>query len=388
MGDLESLLCALAVIYLFECLVWVQRGSVLLLRWWGKSCAIRHPNALLGNTRGAALLANPFPPLGAAFLGRPIPVSYSAEGALSCTAACLNRDWRRAQVTQFVRFDALHSVEVVRKTVLLNGTEFFKAASPYAARKIAEMLDGLRKTSASDRPAAIREMVAAMLDRAQALRRVQAFNRSSRWLRFLGIALFFYLFAAAPWVVWRFGLAAIVWPLVAGLLAQTVTISILFRRAHASLYPEASEERFTPFLTMLLAPPTAIRAADILGRPLLEHFHALAAAAVVTSKEEFAGFSRQILLDLRYPILPACSASDPSARATEKEFRQILLEASEALVTGWGIDVQELLRPSARTDPTHRSYCPRCETQFTTKAGACADCGGRELLPFPDAPDE
>jgi hypothetical protein len=382
MGDLGSLLGALAVIYVLECLVWVQRGSVLLLRWWGKTSAIHHPGTLLGNARGALFLANPFPPFGTAFLGRPILVSLSVEGALSWTAACLNPGWRPAQAGRYVRFDEMRSVEVEGKSVRVDGHIFIRAPSPYVARTIAGNLRRLQKAPGASRRAIIQSIISEALDRKSVNNRMAALAGQSRWLRSLGIGLFWYLFGAAPLLVWHFGLGPVVWPIAGGLLAQTVAIAILFHRAHKTLYPAAGEERFTPFLTMLLAPPAAIRAVDVLRRPLLEDFHPLAAAAVLASRDHFKAFARHVLLDLRHPILPACPSNNLQAVATEREFRETLCLAAEEFVQSAGCSVKELLQPPQRTDPTHASYCPRCGAQFVVREGVCADCGGRALVAF------
>src|SRR5947199_254181 len=71
MGELESLLLVLALIYLSECLVWVRRGALAIRNWRGRNSRIVDPGALLGNQRGGFLLANPLPPLGNAFARPP-----------------------------------------------------------------------------------------------------------------------------------------------------------------------------------------------------------------------------------------------------------------------------------------------------------------------------
>jgi len=49
---------------------------------------------------------------------------------------------------------------------------------------------------------------------------------------------------------------------------------------------------------------------------------------------------------------------------------------------GQRVDLAALTRPPTPADATSLSWCPRCETQFTTRTGTCADCGGLELIPF------
>lgn len=380
MGEIESLLVALGVIYLFECLIWVQRGSVLLVRWWSKSCKIQFPGTVFGNARGALFLANPFPPFGAVFLGRPLPVSFSEDGAFAWSALCLHPGWRPVQTGRFLRFNEINGIEVDGSKVLVNAELFVRASSPYAARGIAKELRHLKKTPVSERKAAIKQSIATALDCARVRHRLDAFAREARWLRHLCTGLFLYLFIAAPLALALFGLETTIWFVLAGLLAQTISIALLFRRAHQTLYPGAEEERFTPFLTMLLAPPTAIRAADLLGRHLFEEFHALAVAATIASDINFSKFARQCLIDLRYPMLPTCPVSEATAVSTEESYREEMSNAIEELARSCGLGIEELLQPRITFDAATAAICPRCQSQFTIASGVCADCGGRPLV--------
>src|SRR6266511_2153028 len=111
MGELESLLLVLALIYLSECLVWVRRGALALGTWWGKSFRILYPGALLGNQRGGLLLANPLPPLGTLFLSPLVPFSLSPQGALAYSSACLNPAGPPVQTARFFRFAVIREVD-------------------------------------------------------------------------------------------------------------------------------------------------------------------------------------------------------------------------------------------------------------------------------------
>ena len=180
--------------------------------------------------------------------------------------------------------------------------------------------------------------------------------------------LFGYLFVLAPIAIWYFGLK-LCWPgLLAGLLALTISIAILFRRAHRALYPQAGDERFTHFLTILLSPPTAIRARDVLSRPLLESFHPLAIARMFCSANIFREFARRVLLDIRHPCLPLCPAAETGPLATELFARTALQQVMEDFLKQNGINPDELAKAPKPADETCRSYCPRCEAQFTTTA--------------------
>ena len=380
MGDLESLLLVLVALYLAECLVWLRRGTVGFVNVWGLRRTrwfLRHPGGTLANQRGAVTFANPLPPFGTIFFGQPAPLSLSAEAAFAYTAACLNPTWRPTQTTRLVRFDEIKSIHGDGRKVLVNGQLFLKAMSPFVARRVMKELRELSESPAGRREEIIRRALAASFDESAARVRVEEFQKQSTTLRALANSLFFFLYLLAPLFVWRFSFLNVVWWLGAGLLAHTVSIALVFRRAHGRLYPGGHEERFTPFLTMLLAPPSAIRAADALGKHLLEDFHALTVAKVLLVPDDFRRFARRALLDLRQPMFPVCPVNDPLAVQAEESFRALLQNEAEKFVRGTGLNLEQLLRPPVRSEASHTAYCPRCEAQFITVASVCSDCGGR-----------
>ena len=220
------------------------------------------------------------------------------------------------------------------------------------------------------------------LDTAKLSTRWRDFQTRAWSLRILSNGLFVYLFLVVAPLILRYGFGQFGLWLLAGMLAQTIPIAVLFRRAHMSLYPDAGEERLKPFVTMLLAPPAAIRAYDLLARHLLENFHPLAVARVLCSPNRFKSFARQALLDMRYPLLPVCPTNEPEPVATEQWFRTARRKAAEKFVQQAGLKPDELTVLPGPTEPANQSCCPRCGAQFVTRTGTCSDCGGRPLEPF------
>jgi hypothetical protein len=269
------------------------------------------------------------------------------------------------------------------REVLVNDELFLRALSPYVARSIVKWLREVKDAPEGRRDAIIGRALAASFDETKIRARVQEFEKQSGHLRSLANSLFILLYLLAPILVWRFGFLNVVWPLLAGLLAHTVALAFLFRRAHGQLYPNNHAERFTPFLTMLLAPPSAIRATDALGKHLLEDYHALAVAHVLLPPEQFRAFARRVLLDLHHPLFPLHPTADVLAVKTEQSFREALLAEAEDFAKRAGLKLEELLRPPARSESAHTAYCPRCEAQFLTHDSVCMDCGGRPLTAWP-----
>ncbi len=389
MGDLESLLVVLAAIYLAECIVWVRRGSVVFINWWGlpnTPWRLHHPGSTLGNQHGAVLFANPLPPLGAVCFGQQPLASLSPQGVLAWSDACLNPTWRPVNSGRFISFAGLKSIERDGRKVLVDGELFLKTVSPFVARRLVRTLRELKAAPEQNRAALIEEALERSLGEKAIRDRLEEFQKRARVLRLVANSLFCFLYILAPLLVWRWGFYATIWPLAAGFLGHTVSLAILFRRAHEHLYPGAHEECFTPFLTMLLAPPSDIRATDELSRQVFDDNHALAVAKVLLSQHPFHSFARRVFLDLHHPMFPPCPSGDPAAVQTEQEFRERLRAVVERFLERCGVDVAKLVRPLPPTEPSHRAFCARCDAQFINREGTCADCGGRPLATWPPEP--
>jgi hypothetical protein len=382
MSDLQALLLVLAVVYCWECLAWLRRGTVAFLAGWGNRWRLVHPAALVGNQSGGLVLAWPLPPLGTFHTASQWPLSISADGVYSYVAQCVNPGWRPAQPGKYFQFEAIQKIEAPGKEVRVNGELFLRTDSPFVARRVAALLRQAAKLSANERARAIQKLLRESLDVPAVRERLKDFNRRASTLRNIANFLFAYLFLIAPACVWYFGFRRSWLELLVGLLLLTTTAAVLFHRAHKALYPEADEERFTHSILILLSPATAVRARDALSRPLLEAFHPLAVARALLPAERFNEFARKILLEIRHPCLPVCPATEPGPRLTEDRSRAALREVVEQFLQSNGINPADLLKPPRPADESCRSFCPRCQAQFVAAEGVCADCGGLPLNAF------
>lgn len=385
MSDLQLLLLVLLALYGWECACWLRRGSVAFTTWLGRSWQAAHPGALLGNQRGGFIFAAPLPPLGTLLMANQFPLSLSPETALAFVATNVNPGWRPAQSGRWLALDAVREARAAGKKVVINGEVWLTTPSPGFARFVAGNFLRIAKLELKQRERAIRGLMVASLDTEAIKERWQVFRTESHPLRWLGNGLFVYLFAVVPAVLGSVGLGMSWLWLLLGLLALMVTTAAFFRRAHRVLYPESGDERFTHTLTIALSPASAMRAHDILSRPLLETCHPLAVASVFLPQADFRKFARRLLLELRHPAQPVCPSDDPGARAAESFSRRLLREAVEDMLQRIGLQPDDLCRPPKPADVSCRAYCPRCGAQFTTPAGECADCGGLALMAFDSA---
>ncbi len=379
MSEVESLFLVLALLYSVECLGWIRRGAVVFRTFLGTSWRTVHPSPYLGSQRGGLFFAHPLPPLGGVVVSAQLPCSISPDGLLAFVAPAVNPGGRPPQRGSFLRWEQIESLATEGRKLKVNDAEWFRFASAHTASRVEAALQRIRRLPRELRAAAIREFLAGTLDAEAVRTQWSAAQPDVRRLRKWANSLFVFMFLLAPALHWQFGLKRC-WPvLVLGWLAHTVTIAILFLRSHRRLFPAASDERFTHFLTCLLAAPTAARAHDLLARPLLEGFHPLAVAQVLTSPDEFRALARHTLRELRTPALPACPANGADAEATERFSRTTTRELAEAALRQAGLDPDALLAPPTPLDATCHSYCPRCEAQFMPMDGVCHDCGGLPL---------
>ena len=376
MSDLGMFFLILAVIYTWECIGWFQRGSVALQNFWGKTWRLTHPAALMGNQTGGIILANPLPPLGGIFIATQSPLSISAEGVFGYVAQCVNPGWRPAQTAKYFRFDVIKKIHAHAKQVRVNGEVLVKTSSPMSARRLAEQLQSLAKLPAKERAAKLREQLQSSLDTKAIQKRLEEFRARTRVLRWLVNALFAYVFAALPVILWQYGLKQTWIELLIGLLGLTTAIAILFSRAQRQFYPDAGEEGFTQAIVVLLSPATAIRARDALSRPLLENYHPLAVAQVLLPVEKFREFARRVLLEIEHPCLPVCPTNEPGPQAAEREARLALRDALKEFLKRSGLDPTALVKPPLPAEESCKSYCPRCGAQFVLIETTCLDCGG------------
>lgn len=382
MNDVQLLFVVLAALYLWECACWLRRGSVAFVTWLGRDWRAVHPGELAGNPNGGFILAAPLPPLGSVFIANQLPLSLSPDGLLAFVATNVNPGWRPAQSGGFARWEKLGAVRVRGKKLLVNGELLVVAATSGLARHLKAELQRLAKLTPAEREAAIIGMMRGTLDLRAIESRQREYQSRSLAVRRLSNALFGYLLLIVPGLIGYFGFGLTWLGLLLGLLALTVATATVFYRAHRALYPHAGDERFTLTLTIALAPSSALRAHDALSRPLLVNFHPLAVAKQLLPDKEFQTFARRVLLDLRHPARPWGISEEPEVVATEAYSRRALLSATEDFLSQNGLASDELGRAPAPADDSCRSYCPRCNAQFTTLIGECADCGGLAVVAF------
>lgn len=371
-GEGETLLFVLILLYLSECLIWVKRESVAFVSAW-RRWRLTTPSSWLGNARGGILFLNPLPPSGKVFLSHLSPVSISPSGVCALNVQTLPSEARSPyQTGDFLPFGKIKEAGVDGPYLTINAERFAKCATAKQARTLSTVIDGMVKASASKREGMARNWIARQYSAKDATTLLKEAQELIKPVQSLGLILFMFLFVVTPVLGGIVGLMTLIMPVAIVMVALAVEIAILFRRAHKKLYPAESSERLESLIKMILCPPVAIRAADILTKNLLAEFSPIVLAEVLTNFGE-RQLVRSVVLDLKHPL--GHELSDKNAVET------IMWAANEQLsVSERYLKPEELLAPSQ--EDSSISYCPRCRCQFVVAAEECPDCPGVQLVDF------
>ncbi len=378
MSDKESLLLALVILHLLEGVLWLSHGTLLFRKDLRRRFGWVQPGGTVGNRRGGFVVVSPLPPFTVVFAAKPLPLAISAEGVAAFQTEVLPGTTTLQRSGRSIGWAMLKDVHADERKLRLNGDVFFEGDSVHQAHELAKLLRQLSVAGDGKRPALIRAFVEERLDPMGLRKTLADFDQSTSFLRTASLVLTVFFLILCPLTVWRFGWMPALWFILPVLLLQTGLIMAKLRKVHRSLYPTADDDRFRLTLLCLLAPLVSMRAPAILSRSLLEGFHPLAVAAGLLDKESFKALARGWWRDLAHPLLPAAPGGDAGAGIVES-FRALQRDAVERFLAGQGISAEELLKPPGRTDSSHTLYCPRCETQFTSNAAHCRECGGMVL---------
>jgi hypothetical protein len=145
-------------------------------------------------------------------------------------------------------------------------------------------------------------------------------------------------------------------------------------------YSEQRNERMIDMIKMIIFPPTAVRANDFLSLNLLTNYHPLAVAQILFDKINFENISKKIVIDLRHPIIN--NFENEQVTLTNKWHRSNLENIATIFLHNNSLDMKKILIAPSPENVSCKSYCPRCETQYTVQRDICSVCGTIALIPF------
>jgi hypothetical protein len=379
-GEGETLLLILVLLYLSECLIWVRRESVAFVSAWGSRWRLAVPPSWMGNANGGILFLNPLPPGGRVFLSHLSPLSISPAGVCAFNLQTLPSEARSPnQSGEFLPFNKIKDSGSDGSYLVINKEKFTKCATAKQARAFAKLIGAMAKASASKRESMARTWVVKQFAVDDAAKLLKESEKLIEPIQKMGVILFLFLFVFTPSVAFAFGLSGLIIPVAAVMVVLAIEIAIMFYRAHKKLYPDESSERLESLVKMILCPPVSIRAADILTKNLLSEYSPIVLASVLPGSGE-QQFVRGVILDLQHPLKH--EVSDESAEQTMTwSVQEQLKVCLDHVKKGRYLKPEELLAPSQREENSI-SYCPRCRCQFVVSEGECPDCPDVELAKF------
>jgi hypothetical protein len=378
MSDGQTLLLLLALLYLSDCFLWVRKQSVAFVSPWCRRWRIAALNSSFANGRGGLLFMNPLPPLGCVFLSHLSPISVSPFGICAFNLQALPSVGRPAQTGRSLAFSEITDSSNDGAYLLVNKQRFTKCATAKQARAISELLNAAIGASPAARERLVRKYIAKQFAADEAAAVLQEANAAIKPIRRMCSILFLFLFVATPILVSVLGLILLI-PVAIVMIVLAVEISIRFYGAHKKLYPRESQERIEGVVKMILCPPVAIRATDLLTRNLLSEYSPVVVAALLSGPGA-QQFVRAFMLDLQHPLRH--EVSDETAAEI------LVWAASEQLQRGLeyfkrsGYSAPDVLLAPPEPGEDSISYCPRCGCQFVVSSGACPDCPGVRLVVF------
>jgi hypothetical protein len=372
LSEIAELSALLALIYLSECVAWIRRGTLALRALGATDFAPALASKIVGNARGGFVWLNPVPPLGTLFVSQAWPIALAPDGLCTLEPVELERGERESFERAALAWSDVRDVRTADRQLLVNGVAYARCETAEGARALARLVESVRDLARDLRGPAIERALGQALDVPRVTELAARFAASVRIVRPLSNSLFVLLAAVAPLVLQRFGIAR-TWPWLLGtLLALHGATVSCFVRARRELGNEFHAGWRMQLVIMALSPLQAIRAADLLARPLFAGVHPLAALALAGEGQR-KRLARALLVDARFPRASG-DERDQFGAGCERWFRARLLAALEASAREQGLDPVELLAPPAPDDASKSSYCPRCALQVDAHQTACPDC--------------
>lgn len=378
----QTLFLILSLLYLSDCLIWLGRRSVLFYSPWCRRWLFKYADQFTGNGNGSIKLLNPLPPLGVAFFGHWIPISISPDGVCDMTTQVVGELSRPGQTGRVLLYEQIADVRTDGKNLMLNKARFSKCASADQADILAELIRQVSREPAETRERLIHEFIDALFSKKDALARLEQTSDAVSELRWMGTSFFIFLYMLVPLLSYMCGFGRFLIPVVMIMLLSACLVAVQYARAHKRLYPLKKSERVGNIVKMVLCPPVAIRAGDLLSLESLSCFHPILIGSLVLSAE-VAQFYRPLIRDIQHPLKN--NRTETQARSIVSWYSTVERDVVERfLKLECSTTFDDFLAPPL-WDEISMSYCPRCSCQFSLLSGECPDCPGVETLPMADA---
>lgn len=376
MTDSQVLFLAIILLYISECLFWVDSLGIACIQSY-KNWRVAVPSAFFGTAKGGLALAWPFPFLGRVHLAYVLPVSFSPEGIVNTTLERAGTRTASASIGGSTRalYKDIASVGHEGKQLLINGKIFCACGSSHQAAAVVRMVRDI--TGGKTAPGRIEKHFQALFDSARLETGREDLLRQTKFLAVCCNVQWVMFFVVCPALVLAIGSAALIVSALYIFLSNIALVS-LYHQVHRKVYTGGREGHSGDIAKMLLSPPLAIRAQDLLSLQFAVDFHPVAVAYHLLDRQHFLPFAKQLLLSYNPSpdVLDGVDHKDDVLSHLKS-----LEQAVKVFLVANGISPAELVRPPAPAAGI-ASYCPRCHAQYVQKHGQCGDCGGVDLITY------
>lgn len=332
MSDGEQLLLVFSLIYLSGCLVWVNRRMVFFSSWFGGTWRVVVADYLWGNSSGRVYLLNPFPPLGFMFVTYLFPVSLSPTNIVAYNVQTVGNSGRPSQSGQMAPVVLSTSFSRRGSELIVDGKSFCNIGDVTTAHKLVVLLNKIKGCDETAREEAIHSFWAERLDVRNAKKQIRTVLTVSRPMRFLCSAAFFLFFAIIPLVSIRCGVDLAVVFGGAAMLLSALIICAAYFFCHRRHYPAFKEGIWGELMKMMLCPPSALRAGDLIMGKLSAPLDALPVAALLLNGSGREVFLKEYLADLESAKIP--ENLPDVVRATCLWQNQMILKVGATVIPG------------------------------------------------------
>ena len=303
MSDGERLLLFLSLIYLVDCLLWVDRRTILFASGFGGRWRGVVADYLWGNSSGRLFLLNPLPPLGFLFVARLLPVSLSPTSLVAFNLQTAGNSGRPPQSGRTARIEPGTEFSREGTELLVDGKPFCDVRDAETARALAALLNRIKGRDEAAREREILAFWTERLDVRETKRRMRTALEACRQERLACSLAFFLFFFVVPAISLRSGVGVAVLAGGPAMIASAAIVCALYRSARRRYFPDDGGF-WGDVAKMLLCPPTAIRACDLIMGKLSPRLDALPLAALLLRGADRESFLKGYLADLEAPDVP------------------------------------------------------------------------------------
>ena len=322
------------------------------------------------------------PFLGKVFLAYPLPITLSERGIVNTTLEEVGKI-TPIQNTElkFFLYKDIHHAEFKGSSLIINSELFCKCGSPQQAANLTQLI--LNIICSKRRIRELHRYLGTLFDIKKLQLSHDFFAHVTRPLEWLCNFQFFFLLVIAPILIYQYGN---MWLIISGivLIINNFVILIFFFLAHQKIFHDRTGELVTDILKMLLCPPMAIRAIDILSLRYLASYHPLTVARFFLNDSNFRLFAKQTLFDLSHSL--TIILGENIKDDLHWHLNAMNLKVKQFL-EGFGIMISDLVTAPEPEDGA-LSYCPRCHAQYIIKIGQCSDCRVVDLIKYKGINDE